>query len=83
MDPFDLFEMFFTGNMQGNMFHQRGNRVFRRQQHEHQRRQEHHGHQQQRANPRQQIFIQLLPFLIILLFTVVPYFFQTVKLILK
>jgi DnaJ family protein B protein 12 len=71
IDPFDLFEMFFTG---GNVHFQRGNRVYRR-------RQQHHEPEEGRQNPmpRRMLLVQLLPFLIIILFSVVPYFFTSVR----
>lgn len=79
MDPFDLFEMFFTGgNMNGNVFRQRGGRMYRRPQPtddpEFRR-------ANQRVNPqmnRNVMIVQLLPFLILILFSVVPYLFNTV-----
>jgi DnaJ-class molecular chaperone len=68
IDPFDLFEMFFTG---GNM-HQRGNRVYRR------RPQQHHQHEEARQVPGRMLLLQLMPFLIVILFSILPYLFNTV-----
>jgi hypothetical protein len=73
IDPFDLFEMFFTQGMGGNIqFQQR--RFRRRHQHaEH----EQVNRQPQRIN-KYMMLVQMLPFLILVLFSVVPYLFQTV-----
>jgi len=72
MDPFDLFEMFFSG-MNGNVRYQRGGngRVFRRQQHP-----EEGGAQQARPQQRAVVWMQLLPFFALILFSVVPYLFS-------
>jgi hypothetical protein len=69
MDPFDLFEMFFSN--QG--FYQRNGRVYRRQRNE----QEQHQHNRQRVPARNLVLIQFLPFFVLILFSVLPYLFQT------
>lgn len=77
MDPFDLFEMFFTAGMGGgNQFTRRGNRVFRRRQQP----EDQEADNQRRVvrNPRYVIFMQLLPFLVFMLFSIIPYLFNTV-----
>jgi DnaJ-class molecular chaperone len=74
IDPFDLFEMFFTG---GNMHFQRGgNRVYRRRQQHHE---EEARQQPQGQIPRRMLLVQLLPFLVIILFSVLPYLFSSVN----
>jgi hypothetical protein len=69
MDPFDLFEMFFTGGVNGH---------FRRAQNVHRRQQQHQNNGDNRRIQRNAAYIQFLPFLIIILFSVVPYLFQSV-----
>ena len=77
MDPFDLFEMFFSGGNQG--FYQQGGRVFRR------RREDEADNAQQRQprqNPKYMVYMQMLPLLVLILFSVIPYLFQSVIFIL-
>ncbi len=70
MDPFDLFEMFFSN--QG--FYQRNGRVHRRQTNE----QENPQHRQQRFQQNRNIvLIQFLPFFVLILFSLLPYLFQS------
>ncbi len=72
IDPYDLFEMFFSGQ---HNFYQRGGRVFRRTREE---RAEHQPRQRQ-PPPRHIVLIQLLPIIVLFLFSVVPYLFQSVN----
>jgi hypothetical protein len=69
MDPFDLFEMFFTGGMNGH---------FRRAENMHRRQQHQHNNENNRRAQRNIAYVQFLPFIIIILFSVVPYLFQSV-----
>lgn len=83
VDPFDLFEMFFTGGMGGNVHFQRGGRVFRRRYNQQPEEAEEQGHQQNQrraGNNRYVALIQLLPFLLIVLYSFIPYLLQTVLL---
>lgn len=77
MDPFDLFEMFFSG-MGNNARFERGGRVFRQPQHQHQHEENPDGQQRQRGNQGAVRLMQLLPFLALLLFSVIPYLFSSV-----
>ena len=77
MDPFDLFEMFFTAGMGGNV-HGRGGRMFRRHRQPEQD-QDQHQHQQHRVKINKYMaLVQLIPFFILILFSVIPYIFQSV-----
>jgi tetratricopeptide (TPR) repeat protein len=80
VDPFDLFEMFFMG---GNAGFQRQQRMFRRrQQQQYEEQEAQQGQPNRAANPRMNryvMFVQLIPFFMIILFSVVPYLFQTVS----
>ena len=55
--------MFFTGNLQHN-----GRRAFRRQ---------HRAQEQQQPRSKYAMLIQLLPFLLVMLFSVLPQYFQS------
>ncbi len=79
MDPFDLFEMFFTAGMGGETHFRRGNRVFRRRYHQHEEHENQHRAQPRIVNHRYLMLIQLLPFLAIFLFSVIPYLFNSVN----
>jgi DnaJ-class molecular chaperone len=78
MDPFDLFEMFFSGNTAG--FYQRNGRVFRRRRTEedvHQHRQQQR-QQAQNRQPHPLMWMQMLPLLVLVLYSILPYLFQSV-----
>jgi DnaJ family protein B protein 12 len=72
IDPFDLFEMFFNGGqMNGQFRRQRQQRVFRRRNHEAE-------NVPLRPVGRIALLIQLLPFLLIILYSFLPYIFDSV-----
>ena len=80
MDPFDLFEMFFSGNTAG--FYQRNGRVFRRRgnedvhQNQHQHRQQ--NRQQGQNRPHPMMWMQMLPLIVLILYSILPYLLQSV-----
>ena len=77
MDPFDLFEMFFSGN--AGQFYQRGGRVFRRRGNEEQAQEHRQQRQQQPRQAQPLMFMQMLPLLVLILYSVLPYLFTTVN----
>lgn len=80
IDPFDLFEMFFSGGNAG--FFQRNGRMYRRRREDPTQEQAENMHQQRnvrQGNPKQMVWMQLLPLLVLILFSVLPYLFQSVK----
>jgi hypothetical protein len=86
VDPFDLFEMFFSAGTGGNVYYQRNGRVFRRR-NNHQGEEEEEGGevgqqqntQHRRQNPKIYLIMQLLPLILFALFSIVPQILKTVR----
>lgn len=78
MDPFDLFQMFFN-NIPNNIQNQRARNARRERQNFHSEEDaNNHGREHQRLTPRD-LLIKFMPFIILTLFTIIPYVFKTVK----
>lgn len=78
MDPFDLFQMFFN-NIPNNIQNQRARNARRERQNFHTEEDSNNrGREHQRLTPRD-LLIKFMPFIILTLFTIIPYVFKTVK----
>jgi hypothetical protein len=78
MDPFDLFQMFFSEGMGGNVrYEQRGGRIYRR--HYQEETVDPRRRAARPANARNVMIMQLLPFIALMLFSVIPYLFTSVS----
>lgn len=76
VDPFDLFEMFFSNNFNNSQY-QRARQARRQRQEEYFRDQEGNLRNTPRFN-RNALLVQLLPLFMLMLFSAIPYLFQTV-----